>query len=544
MIRAFLVWLCLAGLLGEARMRRLADLGRFGNPGISVRITNHGFLYLKDTIQAVLRRQLTNLHITKVQDGTFLRVQFSLRDFRIVRLTEAERVQVELRPQAPHQIHLSADRFDMDFQISIYTSMRHLRSLVLLVSIERASFAESIQLTVTENRQLKVSSHLCTFRVGPVSSEILQLDGRRGLGNIVRKIFVKRLHQLMQENFCQRLSNFTEASLAKIIEGIPLRQPLTGSKGVDRNVLVGRPIPVGHHLKRSAFAGSQAPNDPLRDFYVDMGLVYKPVVIVSPPIRYLLLPIKGEISQVNAAEAPFHPKRIDNLPGKRGVMLYVIITDYPINSMLYHLYKGGLLNYNFSSKSNDEMGKSLRVDCDDLMCIGFGIPELELRFADYDIEASFLLTEPPVAQFDQQKATVMFKGTLEFVAVKGASRQKLFAYSVHAVIDPQIRLQDGRVRGKVRFERFTMNRIHPMAGQLRLENVQSELLATILKSMIESQLNGILRNGLSLPETNLLKFANPEMKLAKNAVWLMADMKLDVQALENLFASSQALLGR
>ncbi|KFD50850.1 hypothetical protein M514_08288 [Trichuris suis] len=535
---ALRVWLCLAWLFGQVWLRRFSEPERSDNPGIAVRITNHGFLYLKDTIQAVLRKQLTSLHITEVHDGSFLRVRFSLRNFRIVRLTEAEKVEVELRPQAAQQIRLSADRFDMDFQITIYTSMRHLRMLTLLVSIERASFAETIQLTVTENRQLKITSHSCTFRVGPVSVTIQQYDGRRGLANIVRRIFARRLHQLMQEDFCKRLSNFTEASFAKIIDGIPIRQPLTGPTERARKAF------VRNSLKRSAYAGSQALDDPLRNFYVDMGLVYKPVVIISPPIKYLLLPIKGEISQENSVEAPFHPKRIANLPGKRGIMLYIVITDYPINSMLYHLYQDGLLNYNFSSRNNDEMGKFLRVDCDDLMCIGFGIPELEQRYADYDIEATFVLTEAPVAQFDVDKATVKFEGKLEFIATKRSIRQKLFAYSVKAVIDPQIRLQDGRVRGKVRFEKFTMNRILPTTGQLRLEKVQSELLATILKSMIESKLNSILNKGLSLPETKVLKFVNPEMKLAKNAVWLMADIKLDVHELENLFASSRSMLGR
>ncbi|CDW58035.1 LBP [Trichuris trichiura] len=537
------VWLCLAGLFGHVWLWRFSESKKSDNPGIAVRITNHGFLYLKDTIQEVLRKHLSNLHISEVHEGTFLRVRFALRNFRIVRLTEAEKVEVELRPQAAQQIRLSADRFDMDFEITIYTSMRHLERLVLLVSIEQASFSETIQLTVTENRQLKVTSHSCTFRVGPVSVSILEYDGRKGLAKIVRRIFARRLHQLMQDDFCKRLSNFTETSFAKIIAGIPIRQPLTGITASSRKAFV-RNSKFGHPLKRSAYVGSQALDDPLRNFYVDMGLVNKPVVILSPPIKYLLLAIKGEISQENSAEAPFHPKRIANLPGKRGVMLYIVITDYPINSMLYHLYQDGLLNYNFSSKSNDEMGKFLRVNCDDLMCIGFGIPELELRYADYDIEATFALTEVPVAKFDADKATVTFEGKLEFFATKRNIRQKLFAYTVKAVIDPQIRLQNGRIRGKARFEKFTMNRMLPTTGQLRLEKIQSELLATILKSMIESKLNSILSKGMSLPETKVLKFVNPEMKLAKNAVWLMADIKLDVRALESLFASSGNMLGR
>ncbi|KRX39625.1 Lipopolysaccharide-binding protein [Trichinella murrelli] len=532
----------------EARRRsRLESIAAANNPGIILRITNDGFMYLKDTIESVLRHQLSRVRIAHVQNGTFLRVRFALHDFTIVRVSPAAVANVELRPQLTRQIRLVVDDFDFSFTISVSTSLRNCPVVTFLVHLLHCTFSQSIQLKLSTSKQIQVTADQCSFRFATSDVEVAEYDCKKGLTNIIRNIFAKRLHQLMQENFCQRLASFTEQTLTRVVQDIPVKLPLYKQQPQIRRPASFNRTSAAADMKRSNNVNNNNNNSVsvddmtalLRDFYVDLGLTKVPAVVNAPPTKYLMIAMKGEIVKQNSAEAaPFRPKRIGNTPGRRGAMMHLIFTDFPINSMLYHMYRAGMLDYKLSSESSPKMANFLRTTCDDLMCVGFGIPELEMRFPNHDVEADFRLHNPPRAVFSSDQVSVEFDGQLDLYVTRGLYKQLVFSYDISAEIDPQLSLDnDGQLRGKARFKRFEM-KPKRSPGQLQLVKLQNEIIGDVLKSLVEAKLNAILENGFGLPQSKVLKLDKAAMNMEKNALWLTADLSLDEHELQQLAADT------
>ncbi|KRY01236.1 Bactericidal permeability-increasing protein [Trichinella pseudospiralis] len=502
----FCCCLLLAAWRVDARRRsRLESLAAANNPGIILRITNDGFMYLKDTIESVLRQQLSRVRIAHVQNGTFLRVRFALHDFTIVRVSPAAVANVELRPQLTRQIRLVVDDFDFSFTISVSTSLRNCPVVTFLVHLLHCTFSQSIQLKLSTSKQIQVTADQCSFRFANSDVEVAEYDCKKGLTNIIRNIFAKRLHQLMQENFCQRLASFTEQTLTRVVQDIPVKLPLYKQQPQIRRPAFNRTSAAdmkrSNNVNNSHSVTVDDMSALLRDFYVDLGLTKEPAVVNAPPTKYLMIAMKGEIAKQNSAEAaPFRPKRIGNTPGRRGAMMHLIFTDFPINSMLYHMYRAGMLDYKLSSESSPKMANFLRTTCDDLMCVGFGIPELEMRFPNHDVEADFRLHSPP-------RAAVSY---------------------THLVDD---------LLGKARFKRFEMKPKRSL-GQLQLVKLQNEIIGDVLKSLVEAKLNAILENGFGLPQSKVLKLDKAAMNMEKNALWLTADLSLDEHELQQLAADT------
>lgn len=253
-------------------------------------------------------------------------------------------------------------------------------------------------------------------------------------------------------------------------------------------------------------------NDILLDKYsFDESLMESPDVQES----YIETNHRGTISVLNEITSvndslPFQPLTLVSANFNESYdlkMVYVFMSNYSLNSLLYYLWKADQLNYNFSRSTikNSAQEGYLRTDCDDNggLCASILLPGLKRNFPNGSLEVIMKATSRPNVVIHQGNVTVTTNGYLECTVDVG-NGSKIFLFSLNADLNVVIRkFQLSDYSSDIRLGEFKLTNFTSSQPDIDVGSVT--MLLTLAKDMFfEGDLSDLFKRAALIPK--LLNF--------------------------------------
>uniref|UniRef100_A0A914ZMM2 Lipid-binding serum glycoprotein C-terminal domain-containing protein n=1 Tax=Parascaris univalens TaxID=6257 RepID=A0A914ZMM2_PARUN len=244
--------------------------------------------------------------------------------------------------------------------------------------------------------------------------------------------------------------------------------------------------------------------------------------------------LKGEFSLFNQDQTPFCPAPTF-FPGCANCMTEVIISDYTINSLFYHMHRAALLNFRIGPDTPG-IGPLMRTTCQkgDIeggipLCIGEFIPAFS-SYPNKAVAVNINIVRAPVIVLSRGCATMEFVADADIcvtgtLACEGGERVGAVEIMIIADICPQS--AGGRLYGAGNVQVLRITEKRPSLG---LEPGTLDQFSVLGKELMTKALNDALAKGISMKSPSgaglPLMLRNTNFKIIEHGIYISSDFTI------------------
>ncbi|XGW03802.1 hypothetical protein V3C99_015169 [Haemonchus contortus] len=236
--------------------------------------------------------------------------------------------------------------------------------------------------------------------------------------------------------------------------------------------------------------------------------------------------MSGIVTSTKSNEvSPYHPPFPFRLPqNTQRRMAEIAISEYTVNSLLYHAHRTNSLLFHADSHSPG-LGNILKTTCTvDEVCLSDQVEEIGKAYPGQRLEIIIRTTQPPTVRFYQDEARLSLDGRCLFFLEGTRRKIGVIPFSIEALI--RLQTVGSVLKGRITITKFSFNRGADFFG-LSVEDLDG--LRKTTKTAIENMTNGILGNGIPLSASNIvssLRLSAIHVSVAPGAALLQANVDL------------------
>lgn len=267
--------------------------------------------------------------------------------------------------------------------------------------------------------------------------------------------------------------------------------------------------------------------------FLDYRLLKDPLVI--PP--YVETFHKGEISWQKEGKTPFYPIYMPPIDASGNRMLYLQISDYTLNSLIYHAYDHQILSLTADEKATPYLKEVLTTTCpkkEDLFCFGNSFESVAKSYPNHKIQLKTYPIQPPYINVTAGKGLVQeILGKLEIYArpPDGKPQFTLFKSDYSMLVEVIPKIVAGKLHGNVSISHVKVKVVESPADKKTQEDFSNE--AEFAIGLIAEKLDGLLRKGVELPQIGFASLVRPITKFLDRIILVESDFKLNEEKLKS-----------
>ena len=239
---------------------------------------------------------------------------------------------------------------------------------------------------------------------------------------------------------------------------------------------------------------------------------------------YVELRHKGEIFwEGDPVHPPFGPERMPDL-SPTSKMVYIWLSDYVFNSLLYTTYTHGVLEHNLTRSMTSN--KKVPSQCVGPLCqqgkmAAFG--------PNYDtVLVTLKCTQMPSVHIVPEGIKLTFIGEMGMYAT-GKGEKPVYLVSstaaMKAVTPVALRMEGNTIKADFSDFDVEITGIYTKVGNIT-EGTVLEIFNVVVDAFIKPELKKLGDEGLDLPQVDGVAYVSPVLELAKNAILVAADFKI------------------
>ncbi|CAD5215956.1 unnamed protein product [Bursaphelenchus okinawaensis] len=249
----------------------------------------------------------------------------------------------------------------------------------------------------------------------------------------------------------------------------------------------------------------------------------------------------GEVSLRGRGGTPFGPVPAP-LPESvhEDSMLQMIVSDYMVNSLMYHGHTIGLFKTRVDP-TTPHFGPIMKTSCSlssgMLFCLGDLFPTLRKTYPERRLVLFFNTLQAPVIVFHPASSGgIKFSliGRIAILVVHPQTKAEELVAEMKIDVDAQMkmRLSSSMVRPKISLDRIKLTTMSP--GIL----LQNELDDAVLlaREVLQRMVNDLLKDGIPIPVHPLFKLVKPKVKVVERALLLQTNFELNERLMRQLTA--------
>ncbi|KAI6215426.1 hypothetical protein M3Y94_00383900 [Aphelenchoides besseyi] len=280
---------------------------------------------------------------------------------------------------------------------------------------------------------------------------------------------------------------------------------------------------VGRRKRDTLIAGFNVVGYKLKDAYflsLTDSLTLDYTILTDPKITEYGLEIEssGEISLHGRGGTPFGPVVV-KLPERvdEQYMLQDLVSDYMVNSLMYHGHTLGLFNTRVDH-TTPHLGAIMRTSCSlssgVFFCLGDLFPTLRRLHPQRRLALNFNTVQAPVIRFRPQALggiSFSLLGRIAMLVIDPETRkeEQVAEMSIEVAALMKMRLTSSIVRPKITLERIKLTTLSP--GILMQNELDDAVI--IAREVLQRMVNDILREGLPTPLHPIFKMVRPKVEI-------------------------------
>jgi len=217
-------------------------------------------------------------------------------------------------------------------------------------------------------------------------------------------------------------------------------------------------------------------------------------------------------------------------------MAYLIASDYVVNSMFWHAFKHGLVNFRATKQTNPEFDAVLETSCDNDVfgvCLGSIVPEVGKSFPHSDVEINFQAVQAPAAYCRKDgKLKLVAPSYITAYARQGNDLKEMMTADVAVEGFLRVWIEDMTVKGNGTISKFNMTMRNNNLQGFNQEKLDD--FAKMAKAMLQELANTELMKGIPLPTVEGGSLVRPSLHIFERTVRIDTDVTIDERVLTAL----------
>ncbi|XP_033754787.1 bactericidal permeability-increasing protein-like [Pecten maximus] len=463
------------------------------SPGFKTRITSEGLTYANSVALDVLSKAIIGVSVPD-QSGTASIVTYHLTGIHITEFNKPAS-QVTLNPNGVYWTGNNA-------VIQMHGNWRYNTLFIsdsgnFDVSATGVSFHENVALSKDTNGRPHIKASGCGVSIGSVS--LTFHGGASWLYNLFSSIVANDIKSALVGQVCGAVTD------------------LINTNG--ENALSKLPVTV----------------DIVNTFLLDYSMDEQPMFQKNFMESYH----KGEIDWKSSPAPP--PFTAPPLPPRNDTsrMMYVWVSDFMLNSMLYQGQLHKFFAYNLTAQDLPLANRSaLNTTCHTLLCIGNLIPQLQKSYPNCQVDLHMRSASVPSVAATPTDVLGSASGIIDFYArpVTGNNRgNRLFRYSIRNTpaylftlnvtmsTAADVQVKNETIYGKLRDVKFGVKVVKTTIKDINDKALQF-IIDIALNTVVIPKINSIGAKGLALPTIENVHFVNPSLSLMQRTVLISTDL--------------------
>lgn len=495
-----------------------------GNPGLRFRVTKNGVDYITKTFGDIINQLIPVMDVPDMEQEFGNNGYVKLSNLHVQNFKPADSFNTDMI--SPNKIVWTMDNMDLGLKGDIdgeYNGKSASGQFDTLIT--GAKFV--ITVLFSKDTEGKGTLHLnaidCKVTMKNFDFNVYNMGDRlQQLFTQYKKLVVNFLKPKITDQLCKKVKDMINNNMNEQLSVAGHLQPLSAAKSLNHN--------------QTANGGVQLPQqfqDIMNNMYIDYSLTKDP--LLNP--KYMDIWSKGEISSQGSGGTPFYPATMnDQSSDMMDKMIYVSISDYLMNSLLYNSYQHKLLNLKFNKDSAPDMANFFKVNQCTELCLGAGFPELSKSYSDYDYEYQFDPSEAPKVTFSNSHAKLQAKGIITLVGKKNRTSTEFLKHDFAVDCDIRPFVENSLIKGDV-----TVNDMRANLIKTSLQNFDQKRLNDLIKMsklLLQSLGNKAFKQGVPIPSADMIKLINPQLNLMNRHIRLDSDVELNKVAIVHKIGNS------
>lgn len=453
------------------------------NPGMRIRVTQDGINYAnKHAVDSFV----TGIRNTRLEDakGTFHGLQYEFTNL-IVEDFKIPKSSITLASES--DLNWFAGDINLDVEgLFRYKFLAISDSGGIRAKASDASFKIGMDIGIDADGKPMIKTKSCKCIIGSLSIKIKMKSKRSWIYNTLISFARRAIASMLEKRFCERALIVIDHDAEKELCAMKMK------------------VELGEYLT------------------LDYRLIKPPFVTA----QYIEADLLGEVYwTANRTAAPFLPAAMATITDNKK-MVYVTLSDYLFNTMMYQAHVHGLLVFNLASNNVRGIGDLLNTTCEDT-CIGKIIPQIGQQFPYSKVEILMTSTVAPNITINEKYLYTRGASNVTFVA-RSSNNTQYFLFSIHANIEAYLKLKMTSVslNGKVDAMRILTNVTKSNIGTIDKDEFQG-LVDDVVKKVITPLINNLLEfYEIPIPVTDNLEFKGSSVKLLQNTILVESDVKI------------------
>uniref|UniRef100_A0A915IV65 Uncharacterized protein n=1 Tax=Romanomermis culicivorax TaxID=13658 RepID=A0A915IV65_ROMCU len=548
----------LIGINGQSLMDKLVrpevrQGGRDGNAGLEITATQKGIDYLSDQAFKALNSALKSIPIPDIVLEETISKKSRLFSFKLTKHNKKAKIRrlkglkiLLLKNAEKYIAHLvEPNKIEWDVRNMDLELDGHAEGLIdtirgkgdFKIKLYNVDVNQTVKMAADDG-YIKLFSGKCQASVNQM--DIVFYNTQARIQNYIKrrqKSLNKKLKPLFQADICSRLRKMIDKDFNDELRGQPLKVPLSA-----KGQLIWSNTFQGDNNLRSKL--KQKLTELLENMQIDGSLMRDP--IVKPDMA--TVDLKGEVSWQGQGNTPFYPNSISNdrpSSSSSQKMFYITVSDYVMNSLLYHATVRKFLTFTLSKDETPEFAKLLRTSCDQEkgeLCAGSFLPEIGKDYPNSDLEIFFEPIRSPalISMLGKLKMLVDAFVTMS-VKDQTGSKKQIVKCQVDASGDTTLSMGTNKtsnndeitvMKGEFTSKQLTIRLIESSIKEL--DQTKIDDFSKTAAFLLESAINDHLSKGVPLPKATFGHLVNPTLTLSDRKARIDTDIKIDQNRLEKL----------
>ncbi|CAI5452246.1 unnamed protein product [Caenorhabditis angaria] len=520
-------------------------------PAIRVRLNRPVFDQASSIVQGLIEYEVPRVQIPPTRQ-CFAEGCVDAHSFRMASFRQPSFVSFD--PQFPNKFRIRVTDFDFVVHGQLSGSITVILNIpitgTVIVTGRSIGVTAVLDLQKTVNDQPYLRFNECRIENGIVNARVANMGlltdtVNQKMGNILsgqsriqlEEAICENMNRLTQQHFSTRLSRIPRSISAKDLLEIIISNHVnhrekraTSDDYYDDIERVEGTPPAKGFVPQVNYRKIQISREDVINFFnierLTHILVDLTLLDAASTSSDFSLGISGNaFSSRSHGTSPFvipFPFRIPQNNNRR--MVEVVVSDYSINSLLYHAHRTNSLIFHVDSKTPG-IGNLLKTSCtNDEVCIGDEVTRVKQAYPNRKLELIIRSAQPPTIQLNGNTLNVEMNGRCIFF-IEG-TRQKIGVIPFTTTVLVNMKTVGNRLQGTVTIKRLDFSGHLDFLGM-----TASDLdgLRRTTKTALQNFVNSATAQGFPLSTATIsspLRLSNPEISFVPGSVVLQADVDL------------------
>ncbi|CAB3398464.1 unnamed protein product [Caenorhabditis bovis] len=352
------------------------------------------------------------------------------------------------------------------------------------------------------------------------------------LARIPRSFSAKELMEIVISNHIKKSSSTPARSFTAMVRRRHTRAATDDNDYYDDIEKAEGPIKPNKVVPAANFRRIQLSKEDVNNFFnIDrLGhiLIDMRLLDAAASTNDFSLGISGNVYSLRSqGSSPYiapYPFRLPQYSGNPRKMVDVVVSQYTLNSLLFHAHRTNSLLFHVDSKTPG-IGSLLKTSCTlDEVCISDEVGKIKRIYPNRRLELIVRSSQPPVVSLSQDTATVNMGGRCIFF-IEG-TRQKIGVIPFTTIVVVNMKTIRNKLQGTITLRTLEFTRDVNFLG-LSVSDLDG--LRRTTKTALQNFVNSATAQGFDLNVDSIrspLRLFNPQISFVPNSVLLQADVDL------------------